>query len=938
MNAAMAATVGKLPSVWGKPKFGQVDGPAGSDSLAGLDTCMICCADVRVSVFFKPCGHKMCYCCVEQTRIRNIYKADKGVKCPFCRQYIEEFVSLSGEAREVDNLNQANVAAAKAAAARAPDEIALMGDDDCLAQRRWKCFHCNQSQNPGTSDMCIQCGRLKPEVVVPQPPKGKDLMKYSVDEILAACKAKWHPNLNKAFVEAGVPISYGKVNGDTESIVNALKKNGQEKLVMIVRTVTGSRRMHDLCQNLFGNYTVQDLMDAMAKLREVAREGRKHGVPDRAFEELAGPENAFGMLVEAMFENLAEMSGHQTCFYVVQRMISLCDPGELCALGARLIPQCAEIACNDKGCHVINNLLQRLNEIQDFCDDAALRDRAHRTVDNMAGALYGDFDRMKWMANHTPVGGKIFLQILIGALPLYRGLRVGSFLASYAGDLVQTNSGMRTVLGLLTLKGDDIRDILRDFVCCVAISLQGTMPVYAVYEPMDGLQLVRLLVQRLAEEGEAAWVAIIIEELVQNGEELLSSEVGIDVLSFALSLEVIQHQTAEMFMKKMSAQGLDTQILREVVYQTRRENRQSEKLGKVHWRDSIMSPWLKYHIESGNEIIPPPPPPPLPRSDRYSFNHSQPPPPPMSNHPSSSVMYPVSEDSIWVENSGYPPGLQMPPPPKPFSSDQGGYSPNGLGFSPEPHPGAAKLPADLMDSLNSISPEPEPDLMDSRRGLLDFGGIPAPPPAMYQYPGNWNFPDSVDAEQSAADLDVTEVINQFQDSSLCESSMGFGHPQQHAVEREIEGSRLGLSSAGSLMGIGGMGYVSQNGDLGNHEFTAAQPPPPPPPLHRSYAPIGRTGGDEGLGVLEGEQQGSGMEVGGGQDLALHSSEYQEGADTAGSDETVDARVQSDQVSLPHFAWTCRVCTYEHKGAEAEFLTCGICGSTKGQCSYVPGRT
>lgn len=68
---------------------------------------------------------------------------------------------------------------------------------------------------------------------------GQDLLKYSMDEIVAACQAKWHPNLNKAFVEAGVPISLGKVQGDDDSILAALKKNGQKKLVMIVRTLAG---------------------------------------------------------------------------------------------------------------------------------------------------------------------------------------------------------------------------------------------------------------------------------------------------------------------------------------------------------------------------------------------------------------------------------------------------------------------------------------------------------------------------------------------------------------------------------------------------------------------------------------------------------------------------------------------------------------------------
>lgn len=65
-------------------------------------------------------------------------------------------------------------------------------------------------------------------------------MRFDLEEILAACQTKWHPSLNRAFLEAGVPMNNGIVQGDRDTIINAFRKNGQEKLVKIVRTIAGA--------------------------------------------------------------------------------------------------------------------------------------------------------------------------------------------------------------------------------------------------------------------------------------------------------------------------------------------------------------------------------------------------------------------------------------------------------------------------------------------------------------------------------------------------------------------------------------------------------------------------------------------------------------------------------------------------------------------------
>ena len=44
----------------------------------GEDECMICRCDVPASVSFKPCGHVVCYACVENMRAKNIFKVGSG--------------------------------------------------------------------------------------------------------------------------------------------------------------------------------------------------------------------------------------------------------------------------------------------------------------------------------------------------------------------------------------------------------------------------------------------------------------------------------------------------------------------------------------------------------------------------------------------------------------------------------------------------------------------------------------------------------------------------------------------------------------------------------------------------------------------------------------------------------------------------------------------
>ncbi len=79
-------------SVWGQGraalKLSQRKGVAD-----GEEECHIC-RDGPASVSFKPCAHKVCFACVENMRAKNIFRQDKGVKCPFCRAFVDEYAAV----------------------------------------------------------------------------------------------------------------------------------------------------------------------------------------------------------------------------------------------------------------------------------------------------------------------------------------------------------------------------------------------------------------------------------------------------------------------------------------------------------------------------------------------------------------------------------------------------------------------------------------------------------------------------------------------------------------------------------------------------------------------------------------------------------------------------------------------------------------------------
>eukprot|EP00803_Ostreobium_quekettii_P005558 evm.model.scf_1790.1 EVM.evm.TU.scf_1790.1 scf_1790:5402-13406(-) len=657
------------PSVWGRIRAPEAS--ASKAPVAPEDACRICLDSVPASVRFRPCGHRMCYSCVEKNRARNIFLADKGVKCPFCRRFIEEYVATDGGSAEALALLQdANKAAAAAAAARNPladQKSPRSAQDMCWAysDTQWRCLPC-RTLNPYSEEACSQCSRRKQDSIVPPPPpRGKDLSRYDASDFVAVCKAQYHPNLNGIFLEAGVPMSCGKVSGTEESIALALRKGGHLKLVHAINSIAGGGHIKELSRHFFGNYTLQDLLEACEKIREVARQGSKYGLDQDLVDGLLRNGGSFGVLYCEVLDGLAESVMHPQAGYVVQKVVSLCTLEELLGVFARMLPHAQDITCDPKGAHVMLRMVEKLNI---YCEGDE-NGNAQSALNKLCGFFYQD---PLWCTNiaNTLLGSKVLIESLCGALPKYNGLRVGSLLASVAGDLVYNQFGLNTIMELLSLEKPSASDILRDLVCSIALSLQGSFGMHAANETLPTQTLVSLLIERLTEEGEKDWVLDIVKELISKGDVLMNSGKGFNLLSAALASEALPVQAVDEGLTNLETRGCNVVELEDTLEYLRVQRPPCQNPRGLP--SSVLTPILKSRVECGFQIPPPPPPPPrevvTPRNPvgEGVRGPSSPIGEDTQGHTKQSVGL-QAQDS-WTDN-GYPKGLPTPPAPTPYEEE-----------------------------------------------------------------------------------------------------------------------------------------------------------------------------------------------------------------------------------------------------------------------------
>ena len=128
-----------MKSAWGVNAWGVKQADASVEEIKpGQTECNLCSAGPE-AVTFQPCDHRACRACVNKLRAVNIFKvqlrlfiltfilltanllldvairiakvwivmpqADKGIRCPWCRQFVEGFVSDGGYMSLISSAN-----------------------------------------------------------------------------------------------------------------------------------------------------------------------------------------------------------------------------------------------------------------------------------------------------------------------------------------------------------------------------------------------------------------------------------------------------------------------------------------------------------------------------------------------------------------------------------------------------------------------------------------------------------------------------------------------------------------------------------------------------------------------------------------------------------------------------------------------------------------
>ncbi|GIL45827.1 hypothetical protein Vafri_2965 [Volvox africanus] len=278
-------------TVWGQGKAA-ILAATNRKIQPGEEECHICKDDVPASVTLRPCGHMVCFGCVENLRAKNIFRADKGVKCPFCRQYVTQYEPCnSADPEQVRLLNEANRAAAFAMAGRAPIANGAPNASRTVSavpvEESWMCNSC-RCLNLAHRDECSSCGRANPrpkQATVST--RSKDLLKCSDEEILGYMFERGQPFFARCYSEAGLMFSQGRIYTDADTpkrILNAFKQRGEERLMRLVKVLANSETFLEVATHSNSNYGLQTLVEATLKIREATelaaaqgQVGRFHG-------------------------------------------------------------------------------------------------------------------------------------------------------------------------------------------------------------------------------------------------------------------------------------------------------------------------------------------------------------------------------------------------------------------------------------------------------------------------------------------------------------------------------------------------------------------------------------------------------------------------------------------------------------------------------------
>ncbi|GLI63988.1 hypothetical protein VaNZ11_007100 [Volvox africanus] len=609
-------------TVWGQGKAA-ILAATNKKIQPGEEECHICKDDVPASVTLRPCGHMVCFGCVENLRAKNIFRADKGVKCPFCRQYVTQYEPCnSADPEQVRLLNEANRAAAFAMAGRAPDAngaaAALRTASAVPVEESWMCNSC-RCLNLAHRDECSSCGRANPRPKrATASTRSKDVLKCSEEEIIGYMFERGQSFFARCYSEAGFMFSQGRICTDADTpkrILNAFKQRGEERLMRLVKVLANSETFLEVATHFLGNYGLQTLVEATLKIREASELAAAQGHTVLCwFRSAHNGRDPHAVLLYAALPNAVELSKHELGNFVVQKLADHAEPQELVDLCGAIFPQGPSLVLDHKGVFVMRHLLTMLKKV---CSDGLHRFDACELADGLCWHFMEAPDKLKFCLYNTVASQVLAAAVALG-LPQYGALQLGSQVASSALRLLSSKNGIACVLSVLEMESIDVmcNELVRDLVCTIAMKLQGSL--YGLLMKITcqddrAPTLVRKLIERLAAEHEDSWLDAICQELVNYGDTISQNQEALDVLKDALCFNVQDDETVVDHITQLRQIVPSKDVMRSLEeHVCNRRDSNPEPPEPRYYAPSFITPSTKYMMARGQ--MPPGPPPPPPRA------------------------------------------------------------------------------------------------------------------------------------------------------------------------------------------------------------------------------------------------------------------------------------------------------------------------------------
>ncbi|KAL0055672.1 hypothetical protein WJX82_003065 [Trebouxia sp. C0006] len=562
-----------MAGVWGRPKREEVPHAV----VTSGEECTICYAAPQ-NVCFKPCNHGACHGCVGNLRRANIFKADAGVKCPYCRGYVESYQGVTEDSELSSDLTAANKAAEAAAATRHGPQMpsiqsvsAPQGVSNRATTERWHCS-CGK-MNTDFRERCSQCNKPNPIAPATKETEKKNIMKCSPDEILALALQKLHPSLDVAFQEAGMPVepssaSSGNnltVTGNEASLQVAIaSKNGLDKLKRVVKSLTKNGHVHTLLFHWFGNYTLQDLVVASSKLRRSAehmllKPGQSEAQVAVLQDLIAGRNDLLGALVKEVSNDAVGAALHKQGTYALQKVLeSPCRDSEFVQLGKSLMEQALELVGGEPGIYVMAKLVDQLvkaaNNAEEDKEESA--PAAQFLLDMVCNLYHSKQAKYTDSQRYEKLRYDMLIAAIDGALPMHNSAMLALMLARSAHEIQKKSPGRFLVKQLLKLqpRRSGSVQIMQNVVCHVGESFEQNLVELMLKSDDRPPHVVTVLMQELSANNENDWAEHLVGEMVEGAASFKHSQDAMHILKESLALSCFGEEFVREQLKALDSE------------------------------------------------------------------------------------------------------------------------------------------------------------------------------------------------------------------------------------------------------------------------------------------------------------------------------------------------------------------------------------------------